>query len=207
MASDSALTQVSKGASRRGRRTPSRRRDQRHSESGAVLILALAYIISVSMVVLALADWATSDLHNTSAFNSATETHLAYSGAMDSAIQSIRYTPDPSTTPPTNTPTPSTPGTCWVPTTGTVSQLALDGYTVNVYCQTTEDLPLGKYTRTVTLYACSSTVTETQCLASPELTAVVGIDDYPGGGRITLTSQCTPPECGYGETLISWTWI
>ena len=171
-----------------------------------MLILALAYIISVSMVVLALADWATSDLHNTSAFNSATESHLAYSGAMNSAIQAIRYTPDPVATPSANTPTPTTPGNCWVTASGP-SQLTLDGYTVNVYCQTTENLPLGDYTRTVTLWACLSTVSEATCLVTPELTAEVGIDDYPGGGGIQLISQCTPPSCGYGETLISWTWI
>jgi hypothetical protein len=168
--------------------------------------LALAYIISVSMVVLALADWATSDLHNTAAFNSATETKLAYSGAMNSAIQAIRYTPDPSTTPPNDTPTPSTPGTCWVPTSGSYSQITLDGYTVNVYCQTTEQLPL-QNTRVVTLYACSSTLSETTCLGNPELTAVVDFDDYPGGGAITLTSQCAPPDCGYGDELVTWTWI
>jgi len=199
---ESTLAQVSKRAPRGWRRTPPRREDR---EAGAVIILALVYIISVSMVVLALADWATSDLHNTAAFNSATESHLAYSGAMNSAIQAIRYTPDPSATPTPNTPTPTTPGTCWVPASGTVSQLALDGYTVNVYCTTTENLPL-QVTRTVTLYACLSTFTETQCLANPELSAVVQFDDYPGGGGIRMTSQCTPPACGYGETLVSWTW-
>jgi hypothetical protein len=205
MASDSTLTQVSKGAARRGRRTLSQRRGEGNGESGAVLILALAYIISVSMVVLALADWATSDLHNTSAFNSATETHLAYSGAMNSAIQAIRYTPDPSTTPPAGVATPATPGTCWVPTSGTVSQLTIDGYTVNIYCTTTENLPLA-VTRTVSLYACSSSWTETQCLANPELSAVVQFGDYPQYGGFRLTTQCTPPSCGYGETLVSWTW-
>lgn len=186
------------------RRRASQRRADGRSESGAILILALAYIISVSMVVLALADWATSDLHNTSAFNSATETKLAYSGAMNSAIQAIRYTPDPSTTPTTNVPTPATPAACWG--SGAYSQITLDGYTVNVYCQTTENLPL-QNTRAVSLWACASTFTWAQCSANPELTAVVDFDDYPGGGAILLTHQCTPPSCGYGETLVSWTWI
>ena len=154
--SESPSTNVSRRLSRARRQALSQRGESR-SEAGAVLILALAYIISVSMVVLALADWATSDLHNTAAFNSATETKLAYSGAMNSAIQAILYTPDPSTTPPNDTPTPSTPGTCWVPTSGSYSQITLDGYTVNVYCQTTEQLPL-QNTRVVTLYACSSTL-------------------------------------------------
>jgi hypothetical protein len=196
------LTNAAWRLSRLGR---TRRRGEAHSEAGAVLILALAYIISVSMVVLALADWATSDLHNTSAFNSATETHLAYSGAMNSAIQAIRYTPDPSATPTANTATPNPPGTCWVPSSGSVSQLTIDGYTVDLYCSTVENLPLSD-TRTVSLYACSSTWTETQCLANPELSAVVDFDDYPGGGGIRLSTQCTPPSCGYGETLVSWTW-
>jgi hypothetical protein len=201
---ESTVVQRSRDVSR-GRRSARSRREDGRSESGAVLILALAYIISVSMVVLALADWATSDLHNTGAFNAATETHLAYSGAMNSAIQAIRYTPDPSATPPAGVATPSTPGQCWVPSSGSVSQLTIDSYTVNVYCTTTENLPL-EVTRTVTLYACTSSWTWAQCQANPELTAVVEFDDYPGGGGIRLTSQCTPPACGYGETLVSWTW-
>ena len=39
------------------------------NESGAIIILALVYIVAVSLIVGALADWATNDLNNTTKFN------------------------------------------------------------------------------------------------------------------------------------------
>ena len=65
----------------------------RTSEAGSSLVLALIYIISTSLIVGALADWAMNDLTNTTHFQTATSIDNAVSGAAEVAIQSIRYYP------------------------------------------------------------------------------------------------------------------
>jgi len=188
-------------------------------EAGAVLILALAYILAISLIVGAMADWAMNDLNNTTHFNSTSQLHIAVSSVTNLAIQNIRYTPDPST--PTSNPTGL--GTCWSPATGSptnVSQYAIDTYTVAVWCNTSTDFASDK-TRTVTLYACLSSLTSgssqsainiatTNCFNSPLLTAVVVFDDYPAQGAPGQTVQCNAPQglgqCGEGMNLLSWIW-
>src|ERR1039458_5672762 len=81
-------------------------------ESVAVLMLALAYIIAISLIVGALADWAMNDLNNTTKFNSTGQLHSVVSSVTNLAIQNIRDTPEPSN-PPNNAPTGL--GTCWAP--------------------------------------------------------------------------------------------
>lgn len=201
------------------------RRGSSRNESGAVLLLALAYIVAVGMIVGALADWAMNDLNNTTKFNAASELSYAVSSVTTTAIQSIRYAPLPST--PTSSEygvnggagQPTGLGNCWTPAANSpASQLTIDTYTVAVWCNTVINLSQAT-TRTVTLYAClssltsaslSSAVTQAQqsCQNSPLLTAVVIFDDYPSGGGLLLTSQCNLAvgQCGEGQTLVSWNW-
>lgn len=181
-----------------------------HSEAGAVLILALVYIIVISLTVAALASWSTNDLHNTGNFKATSELHYAVSSATNTAIQSIRYAPLPSSTPPQKQATPTPPGNCWTPTgSPTSSQVTINNYTVDVWCSTYEDLSNGSgNTRTVTFYACLSTLTSAQCQNAPMLKAVVIFDDYPSGGGVFVPVQCNlgVGQCGYDQTLISWIW-
>jgi hypothetical protein len=180
-----------------------------------VLILALVYIVAISLIVGALADWAMNDLNNTTKFNSAGEVQTALSSITDLAIQNIRYTPDPSN-PSTN---PTGLGTCWVPVgSPAVSQYSIDNYTVAVWCNTATAFASEK-TRTVTLYACLSTLTSASttpainlamanCQTTPQLTAVVVFNDYPAQGAVGQTMQCNLGlgQCGEGMKLLSWTW-
>jgi hypothetical protein len=195
----------------------------KQNEVGAVLILALVYIISISMVILALASWATNDLHNTASFNSASEIHYAVSSATNTAIESIRYAPMPSVLSSSQIQAAQTSstlgnGNCWLPSSGLVSQLSIDNYTVAVWCNTTESLP-NNPTRLVTLYACLSSLTtsstaaavtaaQTSCVAKPFLTATVTFDDYPSGGAVQLENQCNfgVNTCGAGQALTLWSW-
>jgi hypothetical protein len=187
-------------------------------ETGAVLLLALAYIIAISLIVGALADWAMNDLNNTTHFNSTSQLHIAVSSVTNLAIQNIRYTPDPSN--PTSSPTPV--GPCWTPAAGgpaNVSQYLVDTYTVAVWC-TTSTAFASEQTRTVTLYAClssltsgSSTITINAAMASCQttqnlLTAIVVFDDYPPQGAPGQTKQCNLGlgQCGEGMKLLSWLW-
>lgn len=194
----------------------SQRRFVTRDESGAILILALAFIVVVSVIGLALTSWATNDLNNSGKFNSVSSLRYAASSVTDVAIQTIRYNPVPVATPPSLTPTGF--GVCWTPSSGSVSELTISAGTVSgtttvsnpititVWCNTTENLD-SPNTRVVTVKACDGANSSSTC--APVLEAVVAFDDYPITGLPALSQQCnliTPPSCGEGMTLQSWTW-
>lgn len=62
-------------------------------ERGAILILALVYIIVISVTVAALTTWASGDLNSTDNFTNARSTDYSLSSAVEVAINDIRYTP------------------------------------------------------------------------------------------------------------------
>jgi hypothetical protein len=184
----------------------------RHDDRGAVLILALVYIIVISAMVATLTGWASNDLNNSTKFQNANEIHYALSSAMNTAIESERYAPDPTT--PTVAQyggTATTLGQCWQPANGAAYQMPvtgkLDGYVVAVWCTTQINLA-SSTTRSMTAYACLSSVSSANCVTSPGLVAVVQYDDYPTPAGPQLTEQCNleTGQCGYSETLVSWTW-
>lgn len=205
----------------------------KRDERGAILLLALIYIVAVSVFVGALAYWATNDLNNTSEFFSASQIQYAASSATDIAVQSIRYFPQPtnptanvysSCNPANCTPSPvigtgySAPGACWSVTGSTVeptgaaagtSSITVGGDTLTTWCSTIEILNQStgnNGTRVVTVYTCPASESVAQCVAAPLLTAIISFDDYPVGGGIALTSQCNVEgvTCGEGSTIISW---
>ena len=178
------------------------------SETGAVLVLALVYIISISLIVGALADWAMNSLNNTTIFRSVSQLHYAIGGVTNSAIHDVRYNPIPKY--PTSTDysgVPTTLSPCWG--SGPISQLALNNISVAVWCTTVINLTQPN-TRTVTFYSCPSAFNGSQCQLNPTLTAVVAFDDYPAGGGALLSAQCNlidPQQCGEGQTLEKWQWL
>lgn len=175
------------------------------SERGAVLILALVYIVVIGLTVAALTNWASNDLNNTTKFQDASSEHYALSSAMDTAIESERYAPVP--TNPGSGQYGGTPlGECWQPASGTY-QITVNNYSIAVWCTAEINLSSSS-TRTLTAYACPSSLSSSACEAAPSLTAVVTYDDYPDPAGTQLTSQCNVNggQCGYSETLVSWTW-
>jgi hypothetical protein len=181
------------------------------------MILALVYIVAISLVVGALASWVMNDLNNTVHFQSASARDYAATAAADIAIANIRYAPYQSQTP------PSTMGNCWAPaapnnTTGEggTPQTPIDGYTMAVWCNTYQNSTtlLTRSTRTVSFYVCKEstldlpnpTVSAAACYNSPLLFVKVVYDDYPQG-EVTgyLTSVCTD-TCGEQATVEDWIW-
>ena len=194
-------------------RGPSRRQA---SERGSSLILALVYIVSVSLIVGVLADWAMNDINNTTHFQTASSLDNAVSGATEVAIQSMRYYPQYPATLTTNN--------CWTPPGGTnnASDVPINGQLVGVWCSTVLNLQ-SPNTRIVTFTACPVTAANVltpsaatsimgNCLSGlvpgPSLKAKVTFDDYPSGGGGLLTSVCTggPGFCGFAATTTQWTW-
>lgn len=189
----------------------------RGGERGAILILALAYIIVVSIVVAALTTWASGNLNNTNNFTSARGMDYSLSSAVEVAINNIRYSPMVGQGQTLNAVTPtscwgsgSTLSTLQLPT---VSGSSYVPASITTYCSTLENLGSDN-TRTVTIVACLTppsgdtalqlSAAALQCSGTPLLQAIVVFDDYPTGGAVDNGTCST--YCGEGATLESWEW-
>lgn len=184
-------------------RVPRRAGSDGHGERGAILILALVYIIVASVVVAALTTWASGDLNNTNNFTAARNMDYSLSSAVEVAINDIRYTPLVAANQTLNA---SPPSYCWG--SGPTSTYELPGSTNNiaVWCSTLMDEANQQHdNRTVTISACLATTSATQCAATPLLQAIVEFDDYPPTGATVYTGACST-YCGEGATLVSWDW-
>lgn len=180
------------------------------------MILALVYIIAISLIVGALADWAMNDLTNTTHFQNASSLDNAVSGATEVAIQSVRYYPYLFSSGANNNTSPNF-GNCWNPASTAASDVTINGDLIAVWCSTSLNLK-SPNTRVVTFAACPETASAVSsgnvvttmglCTASPTLKAVVTIDDYPSGGGGLLTQTCSGGQgvCGFAATTNQWTW-
>lgn len=173
-------------------------------EEGAILILALAYLVAVSLIVALLSTWATNDLNNSSHFKAANSLTLAATDMTQEAIQYVRYNPLISSSQPVDIASPTV--ACW----GGVSLSAIpviNGDQIAVWCSTIWD-PLSYMSRDVTLDACPITVSASNCEGSNALlSAEVVFDDYPPAPALSAPIQalCTL-WCGSGMTIESWKW-
>jgi hypothetical protein len=177
----------------------------RNGDEGSVLILAFIYLVAVAITVTGLTGWAANDLNNSQVFTSTRQLQEAARSTTEFAIQSIRYTPELS-----STQNASPPAACWGSSSTSSLTIAENGtsYTIDVWCSTVWN-PTSADTRVVTLSACNAAVTTSAstCAASPYLQVVVTFDDYPPGGAAAVSGPCTDwGWCGQGQAIDSWIW-
>jgi hypothetical protein len=181
-------------------------------ETGAILILAMAFLLVVSVIVASLATWTTNNLNNTLQFQSAGSKLYAAEGATEVALRASRYTVPVNTT--------SVGYVC--PGLSNLSKplVSVNGYYVQDWCVTTATNSSPSYTRQVVLTACllpsgSSTLTGAcqingNTTVPTLLTAIVDIDDNPlvisssYNPAVPNCSPGSPSTCGTTMTIISW---
>jgi hypothetical protein len=176
-------------------------------EEGAILILALAYLVAVSLVVAFLSTWATNDLNNSTAFSSANSLTLAATDMTEVAIQYVRYNPLISTSQ-----APGLPGSaqiaCWGGGGNSTQTIpVINGDQVAVWCSTVWN-PSTAQTRDVTFDACPVSVSDAQCTGNNVLlTSEVDFDDYPPPpANSALIQDLCSTWCGSGMEILSWHW-
>ncbi len=178
-------------------------------EAGAILVLALVFLVAVSVIVVALLSWVGTSLSSSASFSSERSLENAATSAVNLAIQESRGTYAPQML------NISPPVPCWYTGSGnppTVPQQppAINSYTMDVWCSMVWQ-PFSPNTRVVTYSACQSTVTAANCAQDPLLQAVVTFDDYTVG-IIDSTPSSTPvpcsetQTCGQSLTQNSWQW-
>jgi hypothetical protein len=186
-----------------------RRASRRADESGAVLILALVFMVAGAMIVLALASAASNDLTNTTHFASARAQTYAAGGATNVSISDVRsnYTATPLGSA-NALACPFTPGAIAIGS-GTSA--------VNVWCDTPVPTPAQPASgpgvnRWVEFWACPTSIASgPACATSFTIHAVVGYnDDYngvsvpPGTVIPTCKGLSTDSTCGTAMYLASW---
>ncbi len=181
-------------------RWKSRRKDAARDEVGAVLILALIFLVAVSGMVLALAGSTSNNLLNSVHFTATRTVDNAASNAIQVAVQSIRYTPTLETGGIAQTLNASPPTYCWG------SSPPSSFANIDVWCSTAWT-PSSANSRVVTLSACPTFVTTdaAACALHPLLQEVVTFDDYPPGVSAPNSGQCAV-YCGTGITVNSLVW-
>ncbi len=177
-------------------------------EDGAVLVLALIFLIIVSLVITAILSWAGNSLTATGSFQTERNTEYGATAAVNLAVQTTRTTFD------TGSPMPflnnATPELC-----ATYATPGGQSTSVHVYC-TMVWQPYSSNTRVFTYSACLSGTTAdaspTSCAAAPLLQARFAFYDYPSAGAsISSTPQSCQPvsaggACGQNVAQLSWQW-
>ena len=163
----------------------------KRSESGASLILALAFVLVVGMVLVPLVSLAGSNMISTSNLRAERSLEFAADAAMDGAIAAVRH----------HAPTiscPSFPG-------GSSSGLKLDGATIEVQCLEAPPSGLNPFGRYVEFDACVFKTAETwsTCQSNAVVRAQVSFDDLAVG----CSNFDTPGCISYGNEMSIWSWV
>ena len=180
-------------------------------EKGTTLLLALVFLLVVSLIVVSMVDLAGNNLSATVKFKSAHAAETSANSAAEVAVNYSRHHFLKGTL-------SVSPQACW---TGTPSQLSLAETigassittSVDVWCSTILAPLSTSSTRVMTVSVClhSLSLTNVQCAAGPLLQAVVSFDDYPnvfGPDTCNATSDgvqiASPNTCGTAMTINEW---
>src|SRR5579863_5286718 len=143
-------------------------------EEGASLLLALIFLVVVSVVIISTVGWAGNDIRLTAKFQDAQQFQAAADNASEVAVQYVRFNFLQASL------GASPPAPCWSAA-PTASALTTNGHVVDAWCSTTwthdAGTPPNSLVRTVTIDSCLSSKSASVCAANPLLQAVVQIGD------------------------------
>jgi len=148
-------------------------------ESGAILILALAFLLFVGLAVGALATWSANDIRNVANLKQARGTLSAAEGATQAQMSAMRYA---------------------YATTCPGSPYTLDGTSIVVSCTASVN-PASSASRVINFTASPQGQANTFLIA-----AQVTYDDFSStfNKNDCLASTPSPTSCGSGMTVNSW---
>ncbi len=207
-----------------GGREPVRRLQSRRGEEGAILIFALIVMVVVALLLGALATFSSNDIKNAGNFQQERKVEYAGDGAVDAAIQAVRFSCYAfNSTTQTQDTCPSNGGDDCLPNgnvlvnpnanTQTMTFYATTAsrrLTLKVYCVGRVE-PDGRNTRVVTFLACS--ISANSCTKTTAIVAAtVGFQDYGPRSTVQLTTPrpntCSSPAetttCGIGIVVQNW---
>jgi hypothetical protein len=173
-------------------------------ESGASLILALVFLVVVSLVVVGLDRWVGADLGNSVKFVSAQSFRSAANSTNELATQYVRYNFI------SDSLNASPPVPCWTGP-STPSTMTFNGETVAAWCSTLWLANLGEPSiRLVTISTCLSSTTAAKCAALPLAQTIITVGDFDlSSGSVSCTPLANAASnsgrtCGSTLTIDTW---
>lgn len=168
------------------------RPDEQSNESGSILILALVFMLVAALTVYSIVTWAGNSLVQTKVFNQSSALDYATGAAVQMSMQELRYSYE----------APTSGYVACNPVSG--GSVTLNGVSVSVYCQIVDN-PDSAATRVITFDSCASTISESGCVASPFLQAVISYDDYSESNIDGCSSLSDQVTCGTAMSIDGWT--
>lgn len=183
---------------RRDRRAADTCNERARDDAGATLILALVFLVVISLTVIGLIRWTGDNLTNTSHFEQAQSIQSAANSANQFAIQFVRYNF-------LNTGLDgSAPASCWTVGSGAVSETTLNDQSVDSWCMTLSYPGAVKSKRVVTISTCAITVSAVNCGLQPLLQSIVTIVDGGSACYPVQNATSTPNTCGQSLAISDW---
>jgi hypothetical protein len=178
-----------------------------HSEDGAILILALVFILIVTVSVFGLITFGGVGIKNAVNLKGERSLEYAAAGATEAAIQAVRYSDLSFSYPPVDCLPDGAVLSTTPPDTVTMT---INNLTMVVDCATTvwpSSYQPRPQDRIVALYAClqSSLVGSTPCgSGNAIISATVDFQDVSSGGIYDCSSATGTATCGTGVAILSW---
>jgi hypothetical protein len=179
----------------------------RNDENGAILILALVFLIIVTLAIFGLITFGGVGILNSTNLKGQNALEYAADGATSAAVQAVRYSDDSFNNP---QPLDCLPDGAVLTLSGnqsTTPSMTINGDSIAVDCiagQFPASTP-SQISRIVNFYACSQTPTPVVCTANNSV--VAASVEFEDESSTTLVDQCnstTTLTCGTGEVIISW---
>ena len=172
----------------------------RQDDSGAVLILALIFVIIVTISIFGLITFGGTGILNATNLEGQRSLEFAADGAATAAVQAVRYSNLGFNTTSVEDCLPD--GAVLNPASPTPQTMTVNGITMTVDCTATQ-LPASQpnVTRAIAFYACQ----QAPCLANNSVVeAIVYFDDSSASGLDECSSPTETATCGAGMTIDSW---
>ena len=170
------------------------------SQEGAILILALVFVLLIAFSVLGLLTFGGTGITDATSLQGQRALQYAADGAVTASIQSVRYTSNYYAV------VNQEPTTDCLPNGAT--SMTLDGDQMTVGCTGTLALPVPQQnTRVITFYGClgSATGTASPCLSSNAIiAATVDFQDISSSGFYDCSDPADSLTCGTGMTMANW---
>jgi hypothetical protein len=178
-------------------------------ESGAILVLALIFMVATALLITGLTAWEGNDIKNVGSLTSARNALNAADGAIQTAIANTRYEY------PSSAILSSTGSFC--PSSGSsqpsTNPFASNGPPIVVWCKASTNLNqcpniqntlIPGCSRTETLFAYPKTqCTSTSCSGAPYMESEIVFDDWSAQGNNDCSPTGTPTTCGSTMTVYS----
>gem|GEM_PF-2074370 len=180
------------------------RPERSDSEAGAILILALIFLVAISFAIMSLSNWTESSLNNSLKFQNTSERLYAAEGVTQLALRASRYTFL------NGVPSANVSGYICP---GTLSPILINDIYIQDWCST-QTYQFGTITREISITAClmpsaSTTLVGADCDIGSEnvpnlLSAVISIDDISSSHRTNQCAFSDESACGASMTIVSW---